>query len=140
HGSAVSVRSATIGQMLSGSLPCSLRGSVASVATPSPHSLRAWAAVWPYQHAVICCIFAICQLGFREMSGQVASAGLVSRLSLRLPGGSMSAARHRCETLVIGAGLAGISTALELLDQGSEVLLLDAVPRSHCGGQANDAF
>ncbi|WP_313038383.1 FAD-dependent oxidoreductase [Stutzerimonas nitrititolerans] len=52
----------------------------------------------------------------------------------------MSAALHRCETLVIGAGLAGISTALELLDQGSEVLLLDAAPRSHCGGQANDAF
>ncbi|WP_392603273.1 FAD-binding protein [Stutzerimonas sp. CQPMC-PStu] len=43
----------------------------------------------------------------------------------------MSAALHRCETLVIGAGLAGISTALELLDQGREVLLLDAAPRSH---------
>lgn len=52
----------------------------------------------------------------------------------------MTAALHRCETLVIGAGLAGISTALELLEQGREVLLLDAAPRSQCGGQANDAF
>ncbi|WP_417787315.1 FAD-dependent oxidoreductase [Stutzerimonas xanthomarina] len=52
----------------------------------------------------------------------------------------MSAVLHRCETLVIGAGLAGISTALELLEQGRKVLLLDAGPRSHCGGQANDAF
>jgi len=52
----------------------------------------------------------------------------------------MSTARYRCETLVIGAGLAGLSTALELLDQGRSVLLLDAAPRSQCGGQANDAF
>ncbi|WP_417777235.1 FAD-dependent oxidoreductase [Stutzerimonas xanthomarina] len=52
----------------------------------------------------------------------------------------MSAVLHRCETMVIGAGLAGISTALELLEQGRKVLLLDAGPRSHCGGQANDAF
>ena len=52
----------------------------------------------------------------------------------------MRAALHRCENLVIGAGLAGISTALELLDQGRDVLLLDAASRSHCGGQANDAF
>ena len=52
----------------------------------------------------------------------------------------MNTARHHCDTLVIGAGLAGISTALELLDSGRKVLLVDAAPRSHCGGQANDAF
>lgn len=52
----------------------------------------------------------------------------------------MGIARYSCETLVIGAGLAGISTALELLDQGHSVLLLDAASRAQCGGQANDAF
>ena len=52
----------------------------------------------------------------------------------------MQPTHHRCETLVIGAGLAGISTALELLERGRQVLLLDAAPRSQCGGQANDAF
>lgn len=52
----------------------------------------------------------------------------------------MSTLHHRCETLVIGAGLAGISTALELLDRGRSVLLLDAAPREQCGGQANEAF
>ena len=52
----------------------------------------------------------------------------------------MSNAHYQCETLVIGAGLAGISTALELLDQGRRVLLLDGGPRSQFGGQANEAF
>lgn len=50
------------------------------------------------------------------------------------------AVRYRCDTLVIGAGLAGISTALELLDCGQSLILLDAAARSRCGGQANDAF
>src|SRR5690606_16661813 len=52
----------------------------------------------------------------------------------------MSETLHRTDTLVIGAGLAGIVTALELLDRGQRVLLLDAGPRAACGGQANDAF
>src|SRR5690606_29599331 len=98
------------------------------------------AAVWPYQHVVICRVFAICQPGLREMSGQVASAGLVSGLLLRLPGGPMCAALLRYETLVIGGGMAGISIALELLVQDREVLLRDAAPRSHCGAQLIDSF
>ena len=52
----------------------------------------------------------------------------------------MSETLHQTDTLVIGAGLAGIVTALELLELGQRVLLLDAGPRAACGGQANDAF
>ena len=52
----------------------------------------------------------------------------------------MSDSLHHADTLVIGAGLAGIVTALELLDQGQRVTLLDAGPRATCGGQANEAF
>ncbi len=47
---------------------------------------------------------------------------------------------HQSEILIIGAGLAGITCALELLEKGHQVLLLDAAPRKQCGGQANDAF
>lgn len=52
----------------------------------------------------------------------------------------MNETLHQTDTLIIGAGLAGIVTALELLERGQRVLLLDAGPRSACGGQANDAF
>lgn len=52
----------------------------------------------------------------------------------------MNKVHYRCETLIIGAGLAGITTALELLDHGRNVILLDAAPQSKCGGQANEAF
>lgn len=52
----------------------------------------------------------------------------------------MGTAYYSCDTLVIGAGLAGIAAALELLDSGHSVLLMDASPRHQCGGQANDAF
>ena len=47
---------------------------------------------------------------------------------------------YQTETLIIGAGLAGITCALELLEKGHEVLLLDAAAQTQCGGQANDAF
>ncbi|MCJ8168446.1 FAD-dependent oxidoreductase [Atopomonas sediminilitoris] len=46
----------------------------------------------------------------------------------------------KCETLVIGAGLAGLCTALELLQQGRAVTLLDRAAFAQWGGQANDAF
>lgn len=52
----------------------------------------------------------------------------------------MSTARYQADVLVIGAGLAGVSTSLELLDQGLSVVLVDAASREQCGGQANDAF
>lgn len=47
---------------------------------------------------------------------------------------------YQCDTLIVGAGIAGIATALELLNLGQRVLLLDAAGRGQCGGQANDAF
>lgn len=47
---------------------------------------------------------------------------------------------YESEVVVIGAGLAGIATALELLDQNLPVLLLDGSPDGKPGGQANEAF
>ena len=47
---------------------------------------------------------------------------------------------YQAETLVIGAGLAGICTALELLNNGRSVLLLDACQQQRFGGQAKEAF
>ena len=47
---------------------------------------------------------------------------------------------YQADTLVIGAGLAGICTALELLNHGRSVLLLDACEQQRFGGQAQEAF
>lgn len=47
---------------------------------------------------------------------------------------------YHSEVVVIGAGLAGIATALELLDLNVPVLLLDGSPDGKPGGQANEAF
>lgn len=44
------------------------------------------------------------------------------------------------DALVVGAGLAGIVTALELLDRGLKVLLLERGDLSALGGQAMQAF
>lgn len=44
------------------------------------------------------------------------------------------------QTLVIGAGIAGIVTALELLERGQAVLMLDRGDESSLGGQAMQAF
>ena len=52
----------------------------------------------------------------------------------------MSDFAYKVDTLVIGAGLAGICTALELLNSGRSVLLLDACEQQRFGGQAKDAF
>lgn len=47
---------------------------------------------------------------------------------------------YQADALIIGAGLAGICTALELLDAGRSVVLLDACARERLGGQAQEAF
>ncbi|MBQ0833043.1 FAD-binding dehydrogenase [Marinobacter sp.] len=47
---------------------------------------------------------------------------------------------YKTEVVVIGAGLAGIATALELLDLNVPVVLLDGAPDGKPGGQANEAF
>ena len=47
---------------------------------------------------------------------------------------------YRAQNLVIGGGIAGIVTALELLDGGQSVLLLDADTRDRFGGLALWAF
>lgn len=52
----------------------------------------------------------------------------------------MSDFAYKVDTLVIGAGLAGICTALELLNNGRSVLLLDACEQQRLGGQAKEAF
>lgn len=47
---------------------------------------------------------------------------------------------YQADVVVIGAGLAGICTALQLLDTNQSVLLIDAGPEQRFGGQAQDAF
>lgn len=46
----------------------------------------------------------------------------------------------KADVLIIGAGLAGITVALELLDAGKQVLILDRDEESRLGGLANEAF
>lgn len=48
--------------------------------------------------------------------------------------------QYQTEVAIIGAGLAGITTALELLEAGKTVLMLDAQPKEKFGGLANNAF
>ncbi len=52
----------------------------------------------------------------------------------------MTERTYQADVLVIGAGLAGICAALELLDNNQSVLLLDACAEQRFGGQAQDAF
>jgi hypothetical protein len=47
---------------------------------------------------------------------------------------------YRSEVLVIGGGIAGITTALDLLDSGKSVVLLDRDEESVFGGLARESF
>lgn len=47
---------------------------------------------------------------------------------------------YRADTVIIGGGIAGIVTAIELLDRGVSVLILDRDTKEHFGGQAITAF
>ena len=47
---------------------------------------------------------------------------------------------ERSDILIIGGGLAGIATALDLLDGGSSVLLVDRDEESAFGGLARESF
>jgi len=59
-------------------------------------------------------------------------------LQSALLGGRMK--NKRSDVIIIGAGIAGLVTALELVKQGKQVLLLDAQDREKSGGLANIAF
>lgn len=48
--------------------------------------------------------------------------------------------RYEADVIVIGAGLAGISAANELLDRGRNVLLIERGEESRMGGLARDSF
>lgn len=53
----------------------------------------------------------------------------------------MAAIRNdSADVVVVGGGIAGITAALELLDQGLGVILLDGQDEARFGGQARDAF
>ena len=47
---------------------------------------------------------------------------------------------YQADVVIIGAGLAGITCALELLNSGKKILLLDANHEHKLGGLANNAF
>lgn len=47
---------------------------------------------------------------------------------------------YKTDVVVAGAGLAGIATALELLDRGARVLLLDRDCEGNAGGLAKESF
>src|SRR5947207_499052 len=53
---------------------------------------------------------------------------------------AMPPAPTRTDVVVIGAGIAGLVSALELLDHGREVVLLDRCHPQEVGGLAREAF
>ena len=52
----------------------------------------------------------------------------------------MAASNHRADVLIIGGGLAGIVTAIELLEAGRSVLIVDRAEEAIFGGQAREAL
>jgi glycine/D-amino acid oxidase-like deaminating enzyme len=47
---------------------------------------------------------------------------------------------NRSDVLIVGGGIAGIATALDLLDGGKSVLLLDRDEEGAFGGLARESF
>ncbi len=52
----------------------------------------------------------------------------------------MADARYRADVVVVGAGIAGIATAIQLLDEGLSVILLDRDDADRVGGLARWSF
>jgi predicted oxidoreductase len=52
----------------------------------------------------------------------------------------MRTGSHSAEVVIAGAGIAGIACAIEALDRGRRVLLVDRDAEKNLGGQARDAF
>src|SRR3954469_2994162 len=50
--------------------------------------------------------------------------------------GRMSSIEPRADAIVVGAGLAGLVAACELIDAGRHVIVLDQEPEASIGGQA----
>ena len=48
--------------------------------------------------------------------------------------------RYQTDVIVVGAGIAGIAAAIELLNRGRRVLLLDRDAEEHFGGLAKESF
>src|SRR5687767_10357018 len=49
-------------------------------------------------------------------------------------------ARHSADVAIAGAGIAGIAAAIEALDRGRRVILVDRDLEENLGGQAKDSF
>ena len=52
----------------------------------------------------------------------------------------MRTGRHSTDVAIAGAGIAGIAAAIEALDRGRRVILVDRDVEENLGGQAKDAF
>ncbi|MCL7962162.1 MAG: FAD-dependent oxidoreductase, partial [marine benthic group bacterium] len=48
--------------------------------------------------------------------------------------------RYQADVIVIGAGIAGVSAALEAIERGRHVLLLDRDIEANLGGLARESF
>jgi hypothetical protein len=52
----------------------------------------------------------------------------------------MRSARHSTDVAIAGAGIAGVAAAIEALDRGRRVILVDRDEEENLGGQAREAF
>ena len=52
----------------------------------------------------------------------------------------MRTADHSADVVIVGAGIAGIAAAVEALDRGRRVILVDRDLEENLGGLARDSF